>query len=70
MLFDEIIRIGHIIQTVKDIPPNSNRGGVVSQCNMHPLYNSGNDVFVGSDLPKKFLLRVRTYCLMSSVLLW
>ena len=70
MLFDKIIRIGYIIQTVKDIPPNSNHGSnvIVSQCNMHPLHNSGNDVFVGSDLPKKFLLRVRTYCLMSTVL--
>ena len=72
MMFDKIKIIGYIIQTVKDIPPNSNRGSnvIVSQCNIHMLYNYCNDVFVGSDLPEKFLLRVRTYCLMSTVLLW
>ena len=56
MLFDKVIRIGYIIQMVKAIaiPPNSNRGSyvIVSQCNVHPLHYSGNDLSVGNDPPK------------------
>ena len=54
MLFDKIIRLGYILQIVKDIPPNSKRSSyvIVSQCNAYPLHYSDNDVSVGSDLPK------------------
>ena len=60
ILFDTIIIIGYILQMVKDIPTNYNRGSnvIVYQCNMHQLHNSGNDVFVDSDLPNKFILGV------------
>ena len=55
-LFYKIIRIGYIIQMVKDkdIPSKSKRSSyvIVSQCNVHSLHYSGNDVSVGSDLPK------------------
>ena len=49
MLFDKLIRIGYILQMVKDIPPNPI---VVSQYNVHSLHYSGTGVSVGSDLPK------------------
>ena len=62
MLFDKLIRIGYILQMVKDIPPNPI---VVSQYNVHSLHYSGNDVSVGSDLPKELFLLVCTYCLLS-----
>ena len=65
MLFDMIIRIGYILQMVKDIPRILI---VVSQYNVHSLDYSGNDVSVGSNLPKELLLRVCTYCLTSTVL--
>ena len=38
MLFDKIIRIGYILQMVKEFPPNFNHGSylIVPQCNLHP----------------------------------
>ena len=50
MLFDKIIRIGYILQMVKEIPPNSNRC-LSMQCErqLHYILASCNDVSVGRE---------------------
>ena len=55
MLFDQIIRMGYIVQMVKEFPPNFNHGSylIVPQCNQDLVrIFRQRYVYVGSDPPK------------------